>query len=655
MKKTTKGTGRNGRKSPKGGKKPFPFGGMPQGGPVQNGGGPFGGWQFRFSLGYVVVLVVVMSLFNYVFFSRDNTVVDFSTFKQKIEAGEIKRVELDPSSYYTGYTTVAPSSPTDVLTRRYARPQAAYRAVPIYDPDFVKLLDSKGVSYYAVSREGSAVLDFIFTWVVPFAFFFFIWRILMKRLGNMGGNVLSVGQNRAVIVAEGDIPARFNDVAGVDEAKDELVEVVDFLKNPKKYTDIGGKIPKGVLLVGPPGTGKTLLARAVAGEASVPFFRMSGADFVEMFVGVGAARVRDLFKQAREKAPCIIFIDELDAIGKSRITGFAGGNDEREQTLNQLLVEMDGFDATSGLIILAATNRPDVLDPALLRPGRFDRQVLVDRPDLIGREAILRIHSKAVKLAPETDLQAVARGTPGFVGADLANIVNEAALLAVRAGRKVVVQKDFEEAIEKNVAGLQKKNRVISDVERRIVAFHETGHALVAGFTKGSDPVQKISIVPRGFGALGYTLQMPTEDRYLMTEEELFGKIDVLLGGRAAEELEFGKVSTGAANDLTKATDIARKMITDYGMSARFRNVALTQRGAGMMGGAMEPSLHREYAETTQQYVDEEIARMMNERYVEVKALLSAKRALLEKTALLLLEKETLDEKEFKAILAEAS
>ncbi len=656
MKKTTKGTGRGGRKSPQGGERPFPFGGLPPGGPVQNGGGPFGGWQFRFSLGYVVVLVVVMSLFNYVFFSRDNAVVDFSTFKAKIESGEIKRVELDTSSYYTGYTTSAANERTDALTRLYTRPQAAYRTVPIYDPDFVKLLDAKGVSYYAVSREGSAVLDFLFSWVLPFAFFFFIWRLIMKRMGNMGGNVLSVGQNRAVIVAEGDIPARFNDVAGVDEAKDELVEVVDFLKNPKKYTDIGGKIPKGVLLVGPPGTGKTLLARAVAGEAGVPFFRMSGADFVEMFVGVGAARVRDLFKQAREKAPCIIFIDELDAIGKSRLTGFAGGNDEREQTLNQLLVEMDGFDATSGLIILAATNRPDVLDPALLRPGRFDRQVLVDRPDLIGREAILRIHSKQVKLASETDLGAVARGTPGFVGADLANIVNEAALLAVRAGRKVVIQKDFEEAIEKTVAGLQKKNRVISESERRIVAYHETGHALVAGFTEGSDPVQKISIVPRGFGALGYTLQMPTEDRYLMTETELFGKIDVLLGGRAAEDLVFGKVSTGAANDLTKATDIARKMITDYGMSDRFRNVALTQRGAGMMGGGNpEPSLHREYAETTQQYVDEEIARIMKDRYEGVKTLLAEKRDLLEKTALVLLEKETLDEGEFKAILAAAS
>jgi cell division protease FtsH len=594
-----------------------------------------------------------MSLFNYVFLNRVNPTIDFSDFKAKITSGEIKRVELT-DSYFTGYTDLRRDTPQRPPIRgsSVSPGERAYRTVPINDPEIIKLMDQRGVSYYAVSREGSTVLNLVFSWLLPIAFFFFIWRFLMKRLGNMGGNVLSVGQNRAVIVAEGDIVTRFNDVAGVDEAKEELVEVVDFLKTPKKYTDIGGKIPKGVLLVGPPGTGKTLLARAVAGEAGVAFFRMSGADFVEMFVGVGAARVRDLFKQARDKAPCIIFIDELDAIGKSRINNIAGGNDEREQTLNQLLVEMDGFDATSGLIILAATNRPDVLDPALLRPGRFDRQVLVDRPDLLGREAILRIHAKTVKLDPQVDLAAVARSTSGFVGADLANIVNEAALLAVRGGRTLVFQKDFEEAIEKTVAGLQKKNRIISAEERRIVAFHETGHALVAAFTPGSDPVQKISIVPRGFGALGYTLQMPVEDRYLMTEDELLGKIDVLLGGRAAEELVFEKISTGAANDLTKATDIARRMITDYGMSGRFKNVALTQRGAGMMGNhAPEPMLHREYSEATQQYIDEEIAHIVERRYGLVKEALVRNRQLLNTVAERLLEKESLDEKEFKALI----
>jgi cell division protease FtsH len=460
-----------------------------------------------------------------------------------------------------------------------------------------------------------------------------------------------VGQNRAVIVAEGDIVTRFHDVAGVDEAKEELVEVVDFLKNPRKYTEIGGKIPKGVLLEGPPGTGKTLLARAVAGEAGVSFFRMSGADFVEMFVGVGAARVRDLFKQARDKAPCIIFIDELDAIGKSRINNIAGGNDEREQTLNQLLVEMDGFDATSGLIILAATNRPDVLDPALLRPGRFDRQVLVDRPDLKGREEILKIHSKGVKLSPLVDLGITARVTSGFSGADLANIVNEAALLAVRAGRKAVEQRDFDEAIEKTVAGLQKKTRVLKPVERKLTAYHEAGHALVAACTPGADPVQKISIIPRGF-ALGYTLQMPVEDRYTVTQSDLLGKIDILLGGRIAEEMISGEFSTGAASDLTKATDIARKMITDYGMSERFRNVALTSRGS--MGGTerQEPMFQREYAESTQQYVDEEIAKIIEGRYNAVKNILIQKRDTLNAVAEKLLEQETLDEKEFNALLS---
>jgi cell division protease FtsH len=627
----------------------FPFGG-----PKLPDFKPLGGWKY--SIIYILVLVIGMILFNYVFLSKVNPAIDFSEFKARIVSGEIKRVELT-DSYFTGYTTFTPRRETSrsSLRNSYGPPEPVYRTVPINDPEIIKLMDEKGVAYYAVSREGSVILNILFSWVLPIAFFLFIWRFLMKRLGNMGGNVLSVGQNRAVIVAEGDISTRFNDVAGVDEAKEELVEVVDFLKNPRKYTDIGGKIPKGVLLVGPPGTGKTLLARAVAGEAGVSFFRMSGADFVEMFVGVGAARVRDLFKQAREKAPCIIFIDELDAIGKSRINNIAGGNDEREQTLNQLLVEMDGFDATSGLIILAATNRPDVLDPAVLRPGRFDRQVLVDRPDLKGREAILRIHSRPVKLDLSVDLAAVARSTSGFAGADLANIVNEAALLAVRAGRVLVSQLDFSEAIEKTVAGLQKKTRIISPEERRIVACHETGHAMIAAFTPGSDPVQKISIVPRGFGALGYTLQMPVEDRYLMTEEELLGKIDVLMGGRAAEDLVFGKISTGAANDLTKATDIARRMITDYGMSERFRHTALTQRGAGMMGGhqPQEPMFHREYSEATQQYIDEEIARVIDQRYSAAKEKLGNSRPLLDKIAGLLLEKETLDEREFKALLTE--
>jgi cell division protease FtsH len=613
---------------------------------------PFGGWKFM--LLYIGILIVGISLFNYVFINKMNPTIDFSEFKSRIAAGEIKRVEMT-ETYFTGYTNPAKQQKNSPLLSRspyIPSQERVYRTVSLYDQEFIKLMDENRVAYSAVSREGNAILNFIFSWVLPIGFFILIWRFLIKRLGNVGGNVLSVGQNRAVIVAEGDIITRFKDVAGVDEAKEELVEVVDFLKSPQKYKEIGGKIPKGVLLIGPPGTGKTLLARAVAGEAGVSFFRMSGADFVEMFVGVGAARVRDLFKQARGKAPCIIFIDELDAIGKSRINNIAGGNDEREQTLNQLLVEMDGFDGTSGLIILAATNRPDVLDTALLRPGRFDRQVLVDRPDLKGREAILRIHSAPVNLDPSVDLEIVARVTSGFSGADLANIVNEAALLAVRAGRKRVSQRDFDEAIEKTVAGLQKKTRVLKPEERKLTAYHEAGHAIIAAFTPNADPVQKISIIPRGF-ALGYTLQLPLEDRFTVTQSDLLGRIAILLGGRIAEEMISGEFSTGAANDLTKATDIARKMITDYGMSDRFRHVALTSRGIGMTGQErQEPSFQREYAESTQQYIDEEIARIIDTEYAKAVKRLQECREILDNVSAALLEKETLDEKEFKALLA---
>ena len=639
----------SGDKKNKGGPQ-FPFGG-----PKFPDLKPFGGWKFLII--YIAIILIGMSLFNFVFLNRVNPAIDFSEFKARISSGEIKRVEIT-DAYFTGYTTNSRQQSTRsnlIRSTSYSSMQErVYRTVSIYDPEFIKLMDEKNVAYGAVSREGNAVLNFIFSWVLPIGFFIFIWRFLLKRIGNIGGNVLSIGQNRAVIVAEGDIITRFSDVAGVDEAKEELVEVVDFLKSPQKYKEIGGKIPKGVLLVGPPGTGKTLLARAVAGEAGVSFFRMSGADFVEMFVGVGAARVRDLFKQARNKVPCIIFIDELDAIGKSRINSISGGNDEREQTLNQLLVEMDGFDGTSGLILLAATNRPDVLDPALLRPGRFDRQVLVDRPDLKGREAILNIHSKPVKLDPAVDLEAVARVTSGFSGADLANIVNEAALLAVRAGRKLVSQLDFNEAIEKTVAGLQKKTRVIKQAERRLTAYHEAGHAMVAAFTPNADPVTKISIIPRGY-ALGYTMQLPVEDRYTITQSDLLGRIDILLGGRIAEEMISGEYSTGAASDLTKATDIARKMITDYGMSDRFRHVALTSRGVNMNGQEQqrEPSFQREYAESTQQYIDEEIARIIDTEYAKAKQILEQRRDVLDTVSAALLEKETLDEKEFKALLGE--
>jgi cell division protease FtsH len=530
------------------------------------------------------------------------------------------------------------------LTQQTSSPQA-FSTYALDDPNFIPLLDEVGVEYYATAPARPSIFSTLLSYILPMVIFIVIWRFLFAKMGQGGGQgVLSFNQNKAKIVAEGDTGVRFADVAGADESKLELEEVVDFLKQPQKYTEIGGKIPKGVLLVGPPGTGKTLLAKAVAGEAGVPFFRMSGADFVEMFVGVGAARVRDLFRQAREKSPCIIFIDEIDAIGRTRSQANLGGNDEREQTLNQLLVEMDGFDSRTGVIIIAATNRPEILDQALLRPGRFDRQVLVDKPDLEGRLAILKIHTKSIKLAEEVDLRKIAQSAAGLSGADLANIANEAALMAVRSNRKTVIQADFEEAIEKSVAGLQRKSRILNDQERRRVAYHETGHALTAFMTEGSPPVSKISIIPRGLGALGYTLQYPTEDRFLMSESELLGNIDTLLGGRAAEELVFGEISTGAGNDISRASDIIRRMITEYGMSERYRNITLPSTTKQGLGGA------REYSEVAQEYIDSETARLVNDRYKIVLDKLKNNLSTLEKITSILLDKEVIDGDEFQTL-----
>jgi cell division protease FtsH len=605
-------------------------------------------------LGYLIATLLVITMMNYFLAPKQNiSDVDFSTFKEKIQKGEIKRVEMTPS-YYMGFTITeeeAQKQQNSKDQKAAATPMQLFRTTPVEDPNFIQLLDSKGVEYYAVLPKNHPLLGILLTWILPFAALFFLWRFLSRRMGSLGQNVMTFGQNKSRVIAEGDTGVRFSDVAGADESKAELVEVVDFLKNPGRYTAIGGRIPKGVLLVGAPGTGKTLLARAVAGEAGVTFFRISGSEFVEMFVGVGAARVRDLFQQARAKAPCIIFVDELDAIGKSRSTGIST-NDEREQTLNQLLVEMDGFDARTGVIIVAATNRPEVLDPALLRPGRFDRQVVVDKPDLTGREEILKLHSKDVKLDESVNLRDVARRTAGFVGADLANLVNEAAIHAVRSERQRVSQEDFDDAFERLVAGLEKKNRLINPKERRIVAYHETGHALVASLTPGADPVEKISIVPRGIGALGYTMQLPTEERFLMTEEELFGKIDVLLGGRAAEQLVFGEISTGAANDLDKAADIARRMITDFGMSDKFRNVFLPSRKQSPFLGENNYTMMREYSEKTQQYIDEETARIIDGCFQRVLALLQDNRRSIEKIAEELLKVEVLDGQEFAKLLS---
>ena len=611
-----------------------------------------------FSLWLLAPLVVIIFiLINQLMVLNSSALIPFSEFKDRITTGQIKKVVLGPV-YFTGYTSIQDDDSSNTSLFSFLSVQKntnEYVTVGIYTSEFLQLLDDHHVVYHVKPKERSYFVELLLQWVLPFLLIFLVWRAIMRRMtksmGGLGGSIFSPGQARSAAIDEGKVETRFKDVAGVDEAKEELMEVVDFLKYPQKYTEIGGKIPRGVLLVGPPGTGKTLLARAVAGEAGVPFFRISGSDFVEMFVGVGASRVRDLFRQAREKAPCIIFIDELDAIGKSRHNSYSS-NDEREQTLNQLLVEMDGFDNKTGLILLAATNRPDVLDPALLRPGRFDRQVVVDRPDVKGREQILKLHAENVKLDASADLASIARITAGCSGADLANIINEAALLAVRSKRKTVIMTDLDEAVEKAMIGLQKKSRVIREEERKVIAYHETGHAIVGSFTDGADKVHKVTIVPRGTSTLGYTFHIPEDDKHIVTEKQLLAEIDVLLGGRAAEQVKFNMVSTGAANDLTRATDIARSLITDYGMSSKFKNVALSKRGAGYLGDN-EPRMVREYAETTQQYIDEEIAKIINTRYEGVVKMLNEKKHLLEKIATTLLEKETIENEEFDAIIAE--
>lgn len=617
---------------------------------------PRGGKKFTFSFWYFFIILLVFMALNTYMVSRQSNVtpVDYNQFKSLVEDGTIQRVAIEEEQYI-GYPFTRDQAVNDLQTYT-TNPQIGLEAstylqsfstYKVDDPSFIPLLDENGVEYYATAPERPSILSSILSYILPFVFIILIWRFLFSKMGGQGGQgVLSFNQNKAKIVAEGDTGVRFADVAGADESKYELEEVVDFLKRPEKYTEIGGKIPKGVLLVGPPGTGKTLLAKAVAGEAGAPFFKMSGADFVEMFVGVGAARVRDLFRQARENSPCIIFIDEIDAIGRSRVSAGMGGNDEREQTLNQLLVEMDGFDSRTGVIIIAATNRPEILDPALLRPGRFDRQVLIDKPDLEGRLAILKIHTKKIKLGDDVDLRKIAQGAAGLAGADLANIANEAALMAVRQDRKVVMQEDFEEAIEKSVAGLERKSRLLNEKERERVAYHETGHALTAFMTEGAEPVSKISIVPRGLGALGYTLQYPTEDRFLLSQSELLGNIDTLLGGRAAEEVIYNEISTGAGNDISRASDLVRRMITEFGMSERYRNITLPTTNSGIAGisGA------REYSEKAQEYIDSETARIVGERYDMVKTKLEKNKEALLAVTEELLKREVLGGTEFEAL-----
>ena len=603
----------------------------------------------------ITLLAVVMA--EFFLFPKQDNLIDYSDFKAKIERGEIKSVVIS-DSYFIGYGAVSEHISNEdgkglqLFTVPTQKSAAQYKTSAVLTQSFLDFLEQNGVHYKFAAKQNNWFLQLLLNLVVPFGLIFLLYFFLFRKMGGGGGGVgsiFNVGASRAKVVEEGKIKTRFSDVAGVDEAKDELVEVVDFLKSPKKYTDIGGKIPKGVLLVGDPGTGKTLLARAVAGEAGVPFFSISGSDFVEMFVGVGASRVRDLFKQAREKAPCIIFIDEIDALAKSRANGFSS-NDEREQTLNQLLVEMDGFDNEKGLIVLAATNRVDVLDPAILRPGRFDRQVPVEKPDVKGREEILRIHAKNVKLDKDVDFESIAHGTTGFAGADLANVVNEAALLAVRNGRKKVTMEDFNDAIDKVSIGLKKKSRKDNKKQMRLVSVHETGHALVAAFNPDHEPVNKITVVPRSHGVGGFTqYREEGEEKFIQTRKDMMDEVDSLLGGRAAEEVILGDISTGASNDIARATDIVKRMITDFGMSDKFKNMTLGKGVLGSRGG--DANLIREYSEESQNYIDEEIARIMNERYNYVVKLLSKHKELLDYIANRLVEIETMDGKEFYEIV----
>lgn len=596
----------------------------------------------RFNLAYLIFAFFLIVLFHEGWTQYTQVAhIPFSEFQTLLEGNKISEVVINDNQIIGKLKDPQGTEKKQFATNRV-------------EPDIAKLLDAHGVKYSRVIQNG--FFKDLLSWIVPVFVFFGLWLLLMRRMGGgrggMGG-FMSVGQSKAKIYVEKDTKVTFKDVAGVEEAKDELKEIVDFLKDPKSYGRLGARVPKGILLVGPPGTGKTLFAKAVAGEAGVPFFSISGSEFVEMFVGVGAARVRDLFEQARKKAPCIIFIDELDALGRARSSGgFSAGNDEKEQTLNQLLVELDGFDSSTGIIVLSATNRPEILDPALLRAGRFDRQILVDRPDKKGRVEILKVHSGKVKLDPGTSLEQVAALTPGFTGADLANLVNEAALVATRRKAEQINLSDFTAAIERMVAGLEKKNRLLNPEERKVVAYHEMGHALVAGCLPGADPVHKVSIIPRGMGALGYTLQRPTEDRYLMTLEELGNKMAVLLGGRAAEKLIFNHFSTGAADDIARATDIARSMATRYGMDASLGSVSYDSETGGYLGGAgaVNPFQYRRYSEETAREIDVSVKERVNQALLRAVTLIEANRGILEQGAQQLLEKETLVEEDLKTL-----
>jgi cell division protease FtsH len=600
--------------------------------------------ETRFNIWYWIAVAVLVLIVQYVVTTTQQVAsIPYSDFEDLLRQGKVAEIEVS-DRYVHG-----------VLKEPLSGGQRQFVTTRV-DPGLAEQLQKHGVRY--TGHVQSTFLRDLLSWVIPVILFFGLWMYLARRMaGGQGlGGLMQIGKSKAKIYVETDTRVTFDDAAGVDEAKDELREVVEFLKDPKRYGRLGARMPKGVLLVGPPGTGKTLLAKAVAGEAKVPFFSISGSEFVEMFVGVGAARVRDLFAQAREKAPAIIFIDELDALGRARGLG-PTGHDEKEQTLNQLLVELDGFDSRTGLVLLAATNRPEILDPALLRAGRFDRQVLVDRPDKKGRIAILEVHLKKASLAPDVDPEKVAALTPGFTGADLANLVNEATLLATRRGAEAVTMADFGNAVERIVAGLEKRNRLLNPREREIVAFHEMGHALVAMALPGVDTVHKVSIIPRGVGALGYTIQRPIEDRFLMTREELEKKMTVLLGGRAAEWIVFRHLSTGAADDLARVTDIARAMVTRYGMSDKLGHAALEKDARSFLspGPLVDGARERAYSDETAAEIDAEVRGIVQAAFDAAVRLLEERRRLLDRCAHKLLEKETLDETELRDLVREKS
>jgi cell division protease FtsH len=593
-----------------------------------------------FSIVYVLIAFLIFALIQ-LWIAPNIQSVPYSKFKKLISEGKVNSVVVS-QRYLRGYDKVQEGNKEPLF------PNLIYVTPRLDDPSLVDFLERNNAEI--IAENENTFLMTLLSWVLPALIFVGIWIWAMNRMGQ-GSGIMTLGKNKAKIVAQTDVGVTFDDVAGQDEAKQELKEILEFLQSPDKFTRLGAKVPKGVLLVGPPGTGKTLLAKAVAGEAGVPFFSISGSDFIEMFVGLGAARVRDLFEEATKMAPCLVFIDELDALGKARGAGALAGHDEREQTLNQLLVEMDGFQANQGVVILAATNRPEILDPALLRPGRFDRHILVDRPDLMGRIAILKVHTRKVALGPDVDLEVIARRTPGFTGADLANLVNEAALLAARQEKMEVTSQQFEQAIDRIVAGLEKKNRVLNEKEKRTVAYHETGHALAAAFRASAEKVHKISIVPRGIGALGFTLQLPTEDRYLMSRTELLEKIDVLLGGRGAEIIIFEDVTTGAQNDLQRATEIAHSMVTLYGMTDRLGPVTYRQApNPYLQLPGVLPS--RETSEDTAKMIDHEVRAIIETRMQGVLKTLREHVDLLHQVAERLLEKETLEGNEFMELVS---